>query len=191
MEREYEIFEQLADGSPMWRGHASGLPSVRRQLQEIAGETKNECFAIYLPTKEIVARVNVGASRGVSAKPIVFQIAYDSRLATARTEVLRLHGYEVVSVIGNEAAKVVLTLPQGCSVFIVGHAAPEHVREEMVIWLRTKYPGVRILALNSPEIQELVGADYNVKLNGPETWLPFIASALGNQRSNNAPPPGF
>lgn len=187
MEREYEIFEQLPDRSPMWRGHASGLPSVRRQLQQLASETKNECFAIYLPTKEIVARVNVGSSLGISAKPMVFQIAYDSRLAIARTEILRLYGYEVVSVIGNEAAKVVLTLPQTCNVFIVGHAAPEEIREEMVVWLRTKYPGVRILALNSPKIQELVGADYNVKLNGPETWLPFIAAALASQSSNTEP----
>src|SRR5207248_8306987 len=91
MEREYELFEKLPDGSPMWRGHASGLNSVRQQLQQIARETKNECFAIYLPTKEIVARLNVGASVGISGKPLVFQIAYDTRLATARTDVLRLH----------------------------------------------------------------------------------------------------
>jgi hypothetical protein len=59
----------------------------------------------------------------------------------------------------------------------------------MVAWLRAKYPGVRILALNSPEIRELVGADYNVKLNGPEVWLPMIATALGGQPSNDIPPP--
>jgi hypothetical protein len=105
-----------------------------------------------------------------------------------RTEVFRLHGYEVVSVIGNEAAKVVLSLPHHCDFFIVGHAAPEDARQEMVAWLRTKYPGVRILALNSPKIRELVGADYNVKLNGPEVWLPMIATALGGQPWNDIPP---
>jgi hypothetical protein len=188
MEREYELFETLPDGSPMWRGHASGLNSVRQQLQRIARETKNECFAIYLPTREIVARLNVGASVGISRKPLVFQIAYDTRLATARTEVLRLHGYEVVSVIGNEAAKLVLSLRHHCDFFIVGHAAPEDARQEMVAWLKAKYPGVRILALNSPRIRELAGADYNVKLNGPEVWLPMIATALGGRPSNNIPP---
>jgi len=178
VDREYELFEQLPDGSPMWRGHASGLRDVRLKLQEIAKSTTNTCFAIYLPTNEIVARLNVGASGRTSEKPLVFQIAYDDRLATARTEVLRLHGYEVVSVIGNEAAKVVLSLPQRCDFFIIGHAAPDEARKEIVAWLKTKYPGVRILALNSPTIRELAGADYNVKLNGPELWLPMIANAI-------------
>jgi len=39
MEREYELFEQLPDGSPIWRGHAFGLQSVRQSLQQIAKET--------------------------------------------------------------------------------------------------------------------------------------------------------
>lgn len=181
MEREYELFELLADGTPMWRAHASGLRDVRVKLQEIAKTTPNECVAIYLPTKEVVARLNVGASPG---KPLVFQIGYDDRLATARAEVLRLHGYEVVSVAGNEAAKVVLSLAQRCDLFVVGHAAPEETRKEIVAWLKAKYPDVRIIALNSPKIQELPGADYNVKLNGPQTWLPVIASALGGSQES-------
>ena len=49
----------------------------------------------------------------------------------------------------------------------------------MVAWLKANYPGVRILALNPPLIRELIGADYNVKLNGPETLLAVIATALG------------
>ena len=117
-------------------------------------------------------------------KPVVFQIAYDGGRATARTSVLRLQGYEVVSVIGNEAAKVVLSMPEQYDFFIVGHAADDQVREEMVLWLKAHYPGVRILALNPPKVSELAGADYNVKLNGPETWLPIIATALrGPQES--------
>jgi hypothetical protein len=183
VEREYELFEQLPDGSPMWRGQASGLHGVRLKLQEIARTTTNECFAMYLPTKEIVARLNLGAG-----KPLVVQIAYDNRLATARTEVLRLHGYEVVSVIGNEAAKAVLGLPQHCDLFIVGHAAPEESRTEMVAWLKMKYPGVRIIALNSPKIRELVGADYNVTLNGPEVWLKIVSGALREPQKSGLPP---
>lgn len=186
MEREYELFELLADGSPMWRAHASGLREVRVKLQEIAKTTPNECVAMHLPTKEIVARLNISASRGKTAKPLVFQIAYDDRLAMARAEVLRLHGYEVVSAAGNEAAKVILSLPQHCDVFVVGHAAPEETRKEIVAWLKARYPGVRIIALNSPKIQELPGADYNVKLNGPQTWLPVVASALGGSQSGPA-----
>jgi hypothetical protein len=177
MERDYDLFERLADGTPMWRGHASGLHDARRQLRERSKTTQNECFAMHLPTKEIVARVNVRTAGG--RNPLVFQITYDEKLAKARAEVLRLQGYEVVTMFGNEAAKVVLSMPQECDLFIVGHAAPEQTRREIVAWLRENYPGIRIVALNSPSMRHLLGADYNVKLNGPETLLPVIAAALG------------
>ena len=59
MEREYEIFERLADGSPLWRGHAVGLRTARAELEKLATTTKNECFAMHLATKEVVIRLNV------------------------------------------------------------------------------------------------------------------------------------
>ncbi len=184
MEREYDLFEQFPDGEPMWRGHAVGLLSARQKLQALTRTTRNECVIVHLPTKEVVARLNVPSSRGVGRKPVVFQIAYDSGLATTRTMVLRLQGYEVVSVLGNEAAKVVLSMPEEIDFFIVGHAADDQARKEMVSWLKANYSGVRILALNPPRVSELEGADYNVQLNGPETWLPIIASAVrGPQES--------
>jgi hypothetical protein len=184
MEREYDLFEQFSDQEPMWHGHAVGLTSARQKLQELARTTRNECFIMHLPTKEVVARLNVRSSRGIDRKPVVFQIAYDSDRATARTMVLRQHGYDVVSVIGNEAAKVVLSMPEPCDFFIVGHAADDQVRREMVLWLKAHNPGVRILALNPPKVSELAGADYNVKLNGPEIWLPIIATALRRPQEN-------
>ena len=177
MQREYDVFEQLVDGSTMWRGHASGLHEARRKLQTIARTTSNLCFVFHMPTQQIVARLNVRAGSG--KKPVVFQISYDQNRAPARAEVLKRHGYEVITVIGNEAAKVILSIKQDCDLFLVGHAAPEETRREMVDWLKTNYPGVRILAVNPPPIRELVGADYNVKINGPETLLPVIVTATG------------
>lgn len=179
MEREYELFEQLPDGSPVWRDHASGLHSVRLKLQQIAQTTANECFAIYLPTKEVVARLNVRVPKGAVRKRLIFQIAYDSKQATERTEILRLCGYDVVSVIGNEAAKVILSMEQHCDLFIIGNGASEENRKELVAWIKSKYADVRILALNSPGIRELAGADFNVELNGPKTWLRLVTSTLG------------
>ncbi|HLW83005.1 MAG TPA: hypothetical protein VKS20_13290 [Candidatus Acidoferrales bacterium] len=179
MEREYDIFEQLPGGSPVWRGHASGLPNVRLKLQELAATTANECYAIHLATKEVVARLTVKAPGGAGSKRLIFQIAYDGKRATERAEILRLCGYEVVSVIGNEAAKVILSLPHHCDLFVIGQSAPEKNRKQMAAWLRDKYPGVRILALNSPGIRELAGADYNVESNGPKTWLRVVTGALG------------
>ncbi|HEY6902940.1 MAG TPA: hypothetical protein VI216_01435, partial [Candidatus Acidoferrales bacterium] len=92
----------------------------------------------------------------------------------------RLHGYEVVSVIGNEAAQIVLKSGQGFDLFIVGHGAPKQTRAAMAAWLKRNYPKVPILALNPPDNRELDGADYNVILNGPETWLPLVEIAAGH-----------
>ncbi|MGB7153582.1 MAG: hypothetical protein WBD08_05245, partial [Candidatus Acidiferrales bacterium] len=147
VEREYDIFERFPDGFPVWRGHSSGLLNACLKLQQIANGTINEYFAVYLPTQEIVARLNVQRDG-----PLVFQIGYHSVLALQRTRVLRRHSYDVVSVLGNEAAKAVLGLPQKYDFFILGHTAPEETRKEMVAWLKAKFPGVPILALNSPDI---------------------------------------
>jgi hypothetical protein len=62
MDREYDLFEKLPNGSPRWHAHVLGLETARRRLAEIAKDTRNECFAIHLPTKEIVLRVNVRRS---------------------------------------------------------------------------------------------------------------------------------
>jgi hypothetical protein len=92
---------------------------------------------------------------------------------------LRAHGYEVVSVIGNEAARHVLESFRHCDFFIVGHAGSRKLREEMVACLKAKFPSVPILALNPPTTPLLRGADYNVNQNDPELWLPVITKALG------------
>jgi hypothetical protein len=178
MERDYDIFEELPDGSPVWRSCVHGLVNARMELEALAKKTRNECFAIHVPTGQVVARLNTGAKPSC-AKPLVFQIAYEPRLASERAEILRLHGYEVATVIGNEAAKVVLDLRHPCSLFIVGHAASKETRHAMAAWLKARYRTVPILALNPPEIRELPCADYNAKQNGPETLLPVIAAAVG------------
>jgi hypothetical protein len=179
VEREYELFERLPDGCPIWRGHASGLRNAHLKLDEIARSTKHECFAVDLSAKEIVARLNVPQPRSAGSKPLVFQIGYDNNLANARTDLLRLYRYDVVSVIGNAAAKVVLSMPQQCDLFLIGHEASEETRKQMVEWLKANYAGVQILALHSPASRKLSQADYNVKSNGPKRWLRWVRIALG------------
>jgi hypothetical protein len=80
-------------------------------------------------------------------------------------------------VLSNEAAKVLLCSIQKYDLFIVGHAAPEEYRREMVDWLKTHYPNVKILALNPPH-QPLPNADYNALGDDPESWLPFVTEHL-------------
>jgi hypothetical protein len=103
----------------------------------------------------------------------IFQISYDEQLGLRRAELLRSLGYGVISVIGNDPARVLLTSIQHYDLFIVGHAAPEETRTEMIDWIKVKYPRVKILAFNDPH-QQLLNADYNVTLNGPENWLPIV-----------------
>jgi hypothetical protein len=59
LNREYDIFERLPDGTDLWRDFVVGLEQARRKLQELASQSKNEFYAIHTPTKEITARVNV------------------------------------------------------------------------------------------------------------------------------------
>jgi hypothetical protein len=176
--REYDIFEQFPDGFPVWRGYASGLAAASAKLAELAKQTSNECFLICLPTKEVVARLNVGA-RKLGQKRIVCQIGYETQLGAERAALLRLSGYEVVSIFGNDAARVILTttVPR-CDAFIVGHGAPQEIRHEMLLWLKDRFPRTPVVVMNGPGIGPLAGADYNVKLNGPEAWLPIIATAV-------------
>jgi hypothetical protein len=178
MLRDYDIFETFPDGATLWRGNVKGLESVGTLLRQLAKQTTNECFAMHIPSNEVVARINVPGSG--SRKPLVLQIAYEADLGTSRANLLRLNGYEVVTVCGNEAAKVVLTkLPPDWNLFIVGHAAPASVRETIVGWLKDNYPKVYVLALNGPEVSELTGSDFNAKLNDSEKWLAIITSVLG------------
>jgi hypothetical protein len=58
--RDYELFEQLPDGSPLWHSHVQGLLEAQQELVEMSKTTKNECFAIHLKTKEIVVRAKAG-----------------------------------------------------------------------------------------------------------------------------------
>jgi sugar-specific transcriptional regulator TrmB len=58
LNRVYDIFERLPDGSDLWKGYVHGLEQAHSKLQELAAQSKNEFYAIHSPTKEIAARVS-------------------------------------------------------------------------------------------------------------------------------------
>jgi hypothetical protein len=177
MERAYDLFEMIPDGGVIWRGHAQGLQNTRRKLEDLAKQTANEIIAVHLPDNITVARVNGTGSLRKSTKRI-FQIAYDEALLVTRAGVLRMLGYEVDSVIGDDAAKVVLGMGREYDLFMVGHNAPLQTRMEMVAWLKARHPNAKILALNPPGCEHLEGADYDARQNGPDTWMPKVTAAL-------------
>ena len=100
MEKDYDLFERSQDQSLVWRGCVHGLENARRKLQRLAKGIANECSAIYLPTRQVIALANVPRT-----KRVVFQIGYDEQLLAERNGVLKQRGYEMVSVIGNERAQ--------------------------------------------------------------------------------------
>jgi hypothetical protein len=182
MYRVYGIFEILPNGSPQRVSVVSGLESAKARLHELANSTKNECFAADVRTHQIVALMNVPPSKRQTTKHI-FQISYNEDIGLRTTELLKSQGYGVISVIGNQAAKVVLSSIQHYDLFVVGQAAPEEIREEMVLWLKARYAGVKIVVLNPPN-EQVSKADYNVQQNGPESLLSIISQVFANSLDN-------
>jgi hypothetical protein len=55
---QYDFFEVYADRSMMWRGCVDGAQLALSTLETMSHQTKNECFATNLRTKEVIGRVN-------------------------------------------------------------------------------------------------------------------------------------
>jgi hypothetical protein len=46
--RDYDVFEELPDGSTIWRACVFGMGNVELKLRELAKETSNKLFALNL-----------------------------------------------------------------------------------------------------------------------------------------------
>jgi hypothetical protein len=109
----------------------------------------------------------------------VLQIGYDEALMVTRELLLEKRGYEVVSVLGDSAAKEVLSRGGAYDLFIVGHAASADRRRNLVQWLKINFPDVKVVSLNPPHQGGVPHADYNIPLDGPEEWLRAVRLAIG------------
>ena len=178
MYRVYEVIEVLPNGSRQTVSIVSGLEFAKAALEGLAKRTQHECLAVDAKTHQVVMQLNVESAKLQSTKR-VFQIAYDEELALQRTQLLTAQGYIVMSVIGNEPAKVVLTSTQHYDLFIIDYAAPEETRREIVDWLRANFAKVKILALNPPG-QQIPSADFNVTNDAPDKWVSIVAQHLLN-----------
>jgi hypothetical protein len=63
MERDYDILEKLPDASVRCLVHVHGTACVPKVLEQLAKQTTNECFAMNIRTREIIARVNDKVAR--------------------------------------------------------------------------------------------------------------------------------
>lgn len=175
MYRTYEILEVMPDGSTVKRMVVHGVEFAKVTLEDLAKRTSNECIAADKRTHQVVAQMNVPPAKRSLKR--IFQIAYDEEAGLGTAELVRSRGYGVISVLSNEAAKVLLSSIRKYDLFLIGHGAPDECRSAMVAWLKEKYPGVKVLALNPPH-RPLPNADYNALASEPETWLCFVTEWL-------------
>lgn len=55
MDRQYDLFEKLPDGSLDFRSTIAGLESAIAALKDLSAHTDNECALIHLPTRTVIA----------------------------------------------------------------------------------------------------------------------------------------
>ena len=58
MNRDYDLFEMLPDGSPIWKELILGHEEAIRKLKELAKQTTNEVRLMHVPTNTIIASMN-------------------------------------------------------------------------------------------------------------------------------------
>ncbi|HEY6944471.1 MAG TPA: hypothetical protein VI431_04965 [Candidatus Acidoferrum sp.] len=158
-----------SDGTLHWVEAAADVERARARAKALAASSPGE-YVISNLTGEKISIKSPG-------KQIVFQIGYDEKDLNARAELFRRCGHHVISVPDNEAAKRALTSINKVDVFVVGHTAPEETRREIVDWLKTNFPKVKIVALIPSANRQLPRADYNIVLNDWDEWLSLLAAA--------------
>ena len=162
----FHVFKVKSDGSLQW---LEGAVSVERATARVKVLTASS------PGEYVIT--NLTGKVEFPPKRIMFQIGYDEKELNARAEMFRRCGLEVISVADNESAKRALTSMRNVDVFVVGHAAPEQTRREMVEWLKATFPKVKIVALIPSANRELSRADYNIVLNDWDKWPSLLAVA--------------
>jgi hypothetical protein len=58
MECDYDLFEVLSDGAPMWRGMVAGRENAVRKSAELSKQTSREIRVMHLFTNTLIASTN-------------------------------------------------------------------------------------------------------------------------------------
>jgi hypothetical protein len=66
MDRTYDLFQKLPDGSLIWQTSVTGHENAIRKLEELAKSTTNECCVMHLPTKAVIASMNTSKSESAA-----------------------------------------------------------------------------------------------------------------------------
>ena len=165
----FNIFKVQSDGSLRWMESAPNAERAKALVKGLAAASPGE-YVISNPKGE---KTSISSPH----KRIMFQIGYDEKELNVRAQLFRCCGHEVISVADNDAAKHVLASINDVDVFIVGCRAAEQTRKEMVDWLKTNFPKVKIVALIPSPDRQLLRADHNVVLNAWDEWLSLLTAA--------------
>ena len=170
MSQPFHICKVESDGSLRLIEQADGLQRARDRVKKLSA---------FSPGEYVIANQQTGEKISIKShvKQIVFQIGYDEKDLNARAELFRRCGHQVISVADNAAAKHALTSIENVDVFVVGPNAPEESGKEMVDWLKTNFPKVKVVALIPSASRKLPSADYNIVLNDWDEWLSLLSTA--------------
>lgn len=171
MSPPFNIFKVQSDGRLLWMESVGDMERAKLRVKKLATSAPGE----YVITTETGERISIKSA----LKRIMFQIGYDERELNVRAELFRRFGHEVISVADNDGAKRALASIQDVDIFIVGHAAPEHTRREMVDWLKRNFPKIKIVALIPPGNRQLESVDCSVVLNDWNEWLLLLEATAG------------
>jgi DNA-binding response OmpR family regulator len=106
----------------------------------------------------------------------ILHIGYDPVLIEVREAVLERHGYQVVSIRGNEAAK--RTANDGVDLVIVGNGGRLGERTEIVNWLVKNWPKVPVLVMRASEDESFPEATVEFIGDTPNEWITVIEKTI-------------
>jgi hypothetical protein len=58
MNRVYDAFEVLPNGSLVWKAAVRGCEDVIKKLKQVAKDSPNEFRLMHIPTKTVIATIN-------------------------------------------------------------------------------------------------------------------------------------
>jgi hypothetical protein len=80
---------------------------------------------------------------------VIIQVAYVTSNLEARQQLLKEHGYEVVSMLGNSDALRHRDQFEHADAVVLGDEADVQVRKKLAAWLKLNFPKLRLVAIGS------------------------------------------
>lgn len=129
------------------------------------------------PGKGASASVNLPAFGDGLRKKRILHVEYDRSLLATRHVLLETAGFEVISCFSGTAAREISTGSAHFDLFLLGHAASLAERSDLVLWVRSNFPGIPILALRSRDTDTSPAAAAGA-LAEPQELLAAVMDAL-------------